>query len=352
MKNELRALLATVVVSGLACGGGEPQSVVAPVATANATASAIASASAASTDVPPTTNATNATNAAPHRPDHLRDNTRSDSAAAIARKYGGATVTFAQRKRLMTDFGARWTQLAASSRADRDRDAVAWLKARPEIEDAGAIANLDVWARFKDGKLVLVPTYDWTKKPAAKHTRVERDGASLGAKEGPLPDSKALAVVDAIHYDAALSAQLQGWAGAKGYVASGADGSVAGLRSGVKNAGVFYMNSHGGGGYERELGDVDQRSTIYALMTTTPVTDASNVRVTNNSTTQAMANDTSAAQYEGELSRGELVYFYAAVPGPTPSDEAHNEWHYGITHRFVAKNFTFAKDAFVFLNAC
>ncbi|HEY1958150.1 MAG TPA: hypothetical protein VGH28_21165 [Polyangiaceae bacterium] len=347
----MRLLRIFALAAVAACGGAEttPTNPTTPPTATVATATASVPAPSATATAP----SARTPDAAPHKPTSLVEFAGEDSHAAIAKRYGGATVPLAKRVALMNDFSARWAQLASAPVASRERDAAAWLKARPEIEDAGVLPGRSVWARFKDGKLVIVPT-DWpTPSRGGHHARVSRPH-DLGAKQAPQPDAKALALVDSVHYEAQISASMRHWSADSGYVATGADGTVDALRSGVKNVGVFYMNAHGGGGFERDLdpaASTHARPAIYALMTSTPVLDANGARQTGASTSGAMKADANASKYEGELSRGELVYFYGVVADPT-GETWRPEWRYAITHRFVAKNFSFSKDAFVFLNAC
>ncbi len=338
-----------LLVAAVACGGAEaPEGTgpaVAPTVTATARASTSASAASSSAAAPQVAGTAPFALAADHP---LPSNApKPDSPAVLAKKYGGATVPLASRLRALGDFAAKWKTLASMPRAAKERAAVAWLSARPEIEAAG-VGHSSVWARFKDGKMIIVPTYEWSA-PAPAHAAAWREPSSRNAKT-EIPESKARVTPAAFAY--ATNGIIRGWLGAHGYEDTNATPSIPSLRTKVKNAGLFYINTHGGDGLERDVKVVREFSDdhLYALWTSTPVLDADGKPFTGKGVvahdlTNLRAKAGHNSQIDDELAHGELVYMYAKIATGWV-------WHYAFTHRFVKKFFTFSSHSLVYLNAC
>jgi len=351
--NKIRVLL---LGAAIACGGaGASQGPsAAPAASAPPGASAAVSSSAG-----PATSATAASTApfalAPAQPLPPNASTKLaefDSPALVAQRYGGATVSRDARDRALRDFAGRYASFAPMPRAARERAMVAWLGARPEIEAAGT-STTGVWARFKDGKMVVVPTYEW--QVPAHHAEREVNVSSRNAKS-EIPKSKAASTPD--WFQTPEHANSVRWLAAHGYEGtSSALPSVAWLRNNVKNAGVFYIDSHGAEGNERDLDAARRHGSyngLYSIMSSTRVLDKDGQPITSNSASGAQLGDLQTArasagtdsQIDDELSHGELVYFYAS------EGNDNSFWHYGFTHRFVEKYFTLSENSFVYLDAC
>ena len=347
---RLVRILALVAVAG--CGGAETaptNPTTQPSATPVAASATAPAPSATATQPPqPTAQAFAPAPSVPFPADlpRLAD---VDTPASVAQKYGGAVVPVATRVRALKELDQKWSKdFASLPRADREKAAVAWLSARPEIEATGVSAT-GVWARFKDGKMIVAPTYDWPK-PARHHAERETLRDSMNAK-ADIPQSKSRSIPDWFGYD--TNANIASWLGDHGYSdGGGSDLTVTSLRTKIKNVGVLYMNTHGSLGAERDLGQAHGArnfNDVYSLLTATPVVDSSGKPITNNSASGAQINDThNDAALEDDLAHGRLVYFYA------PTGDAKNpaQWNYGFTFRFVAKYFSFSDESFVFLNAC
>jgi len=203
------------------------------------------------------------------------------------------------------------------------------VRNRPEFEASDTNSNTSLWARFADGRLLII-----------KHT-VEPDSGSpnipstLGIPSAPsvaggeLPASQKASVLNAmgtryIDPTPLLSAMLK----AKGYKVSNGPPTVDNLAK-INGDGVFYLNSHGGDGTLRN------GTSVYSVWTTTPV-DTVNDEL-----------------YKTMWANGELAYFEAdvdrtgGVNGPITS-----EVRFAITKEFVKNEMAFGTNSLVYIDAC
>ncbi len=346
----LKKVFVAIVVA--ACGGATQDTPTQPNVHTGASAREMPTASASATIAPPTPSAfVGAPDAPP--PQNRPTLAQLTDAGRVAKWFGSPKIPVAQRNKTLADLSAKWNELASQPRAQRSAAAVAWLKARPEIDDAGA-TSINVWGRFKDGKLIIAPTYSWALK-TPKHARLTTHASSSNAKE--IPEQRADKAMDL--FGAGVTDEIGGWLKNHGYNEAASAPTVKDLKT-VKQAGAFAITTHGGIGYQRKdnATNQDDFNELYALMTSDPVLDANGVTIDarrsvvtapNNVPWRAMNEDSRAksADYEADLDSGKLVYFLG-----DPGDGSTSAFHYGITRLFVAAYMTFSKDAVIFLNAC
>jgi hypothetical protein len=357
-----RALgLAVVVVLGAACGGGGGGTASGPAKTGGGPASPAGSASTGVAAVPSGTGPGAQPPSPPPTPG-APSNAAGDSPQAIGVKYGGATVTPQARAQALAEIGAIVEGNPGGPIAQREATLVAALKARPEIEDAGNNPGLNVWARFKDGKQILVTTYDFAL-PGGRHAEAAPRTRPHAARAKAVPEPTRAQLFDSFSFDASVIAELPGWMKDKAYepYALGSTATVEALKSTVKGDGFFYLNTHGGMGWERNTNILGDHPQLYSLMTGSPVRDKDGKPIRAKVGGRIYDMDAGAAAYEDDLSDGSLTYFLADVrrTDGTKCKDADGkdttwciEWRYGMTHRFVHKYFELGANSLVFLNAC
>ena len=263
---------------------------------------------------------------------------------------GGGTVTSADTLRLLTTNAVaaqldQWAGLPADTIATR---AVAFLETRSNIKDAGITqGSTTVWAVFKDGVSLIIPNNRETSTAAdtlidaaivstpnltAAPRRTIPAGRDMvramrvpeSALEIPVSAKfRALNPIGTCHVDPLPMVKKLLRAGH--YVNAGGSATVEGLAL-VQGDGVFYINTHGGVGFDGNA------VPYYALWTATPF-DAITFGL-----------------YTDMLKAGEL----AVVVEMTNDAQGNcvNLAHLGITAIFVKKYMSFGKNSLVILDAC
>lgn len=226
----------------------------------------------------------------------------------------------------LTDLDAKIADLKGDDKA-RKQELLAWLKTRPEYEDSGIAPIGNVWARFTDGRLVMVPF------PAPQTRGSEPGPANPPAKNPPgkngnfsvrftIPASRQARLLEPFRgsLKSPIDGHLVPWLKGAGYAPSTGDASVDSLRT-VKGDGIFYIDTHGLTGVER--GDKQ----VFGMVSGVSVYP-----------------DDPAAQaiWEEDWKEGRLAY--------TAGQYGTNR--YFVSHKFVKHYMSFADGAFVFINAC
>lgn len=203
----------------------------------------------------------------------------------------------------------------------------AFLKNRPEFEASGVTDEDSVWARFTDGRLLLVVNNRYAA-PAAQRS-ADIPTASTAAADA----RRAIPAVTKAYAVSAMGAGFQDSASAvaggllsKGYNVSAGAVPVSRLKQ-VQQAGVFYIDTHGGKGPRRDGAEV------YSLGTSEPATPEGD------------------EAYKDDLDAGRLVYMIC----PWHIDAGGNgpaEAHYGFTKAFVTTYMDLPPNSLVYVDAC
>jgi hypothetical protein len=239
---------------------------------------------------------------------------------------------------------------AANLSRDAFNHAVAeWLAARAEFEASGIDPSSSIWARFRDGRLLIIannldPEPDsvaagnvLSAVPRSTAPFPQEAPAAAGTPQLPATaQARLIQTFDAnSHFGRGGQEAIQEMAAAlteAGYTVrtGGNDASVEGLRS-IAGDGFFYINTHGGKG-ESRLGVT---LNVYALQT---------------STVANIVRDL----YPGirrDLDAGRVVYMTANTSRTLLGREIWDT-RYAITHLFVAEYWSFAANSIAFINAC
>ena len=269
----------------------------------------------------------------------------------------------------------------ASTLPDGEMDRAALLtyfESNPQFELSGEADDGSVWARFTDGRLVIIrppipklsegeatlpPSSDLTSPgvsyaPPAVPVTAAPDSPQEGkavavarqqeGRKDNLPASDKAVVMSALGaYSGNAPSVVSKWLTDNGYPSQPAPATVESLKA-VQDVGVFYFYTHGGSGC---LGTFEackakytpaapgaptaatpQVAYTYALWTSTPV---------------SKAND---ATFKADLDGKFLAYSYA--DSFDVKDKEDLQWRYAITDTFVVKYMLFSQDSLVFINAC
>lgn len=239
-----------------------------------------------------------------------------------------------------------WDGLDPDSIATR---ALAYLKSQPTIHKAGITSSTTtVWATFTDGVRLVIPNnrepssqadtlVDAASAPApalraaAPHRTIPAGRKMMSALTVPTSKLELPAVQQFRAFNAIGTCHVNPLPVIRSllkdgnYVeASHGPGQINDFK--ISGDGVFYLNTHGGAGYD------DQLTLYYALWTLTPF------------------DIPSVATYGTMVHNGEV-----AVMVEKSNDalgNCRNVAHYGITGLFVSSHMHFAKNSVVFLDAC
>lgn len=271
------------------------------------------------------------------------------------------TITIPQRMAALDSVDAHYDALIGQSHDSIAQALSAYLKTQPLFEAAGISDKTTVWARFKDGRLLIIPNNTDPDFPPDSGT-VDTVSQAAGQGTGFLSDaslyqpltSRAMAPIAAASIPPELPSSGEAFllssmshrcftnplptiknllerqnyychVGTEGIYAS--NGTIENLM-GVHDAGILYLDGHGG------MGKLRDSTPIYGLWTADVVTDFVD------SADDAM------------LTSGELCYMDEVAEKITTVRTCGVIRHYGITPRFVANHMTFAKNALVFIDCC
>jgi hypothetical protein len=255
----------------------------------------------------------------------------------------GGPLTAAQRESAITaveDF------LVATGAAQFGGDAFAaavrqYLATRPEFEAHGVDDSESVWARFRDGRLLIIAN---NREPGAAADEdaaaaVQLAGAlqvaGAGSAELPVPRQVRLLHSFGPNFEQ-VQAPVRDLADrftAAGYtVAPGNEGDArVDILRNVSGDGFFYFNTHGGKGRTREGHDV------FAMQTSS----------------MASAATDNLPDFKDDLDNGRLVYMTAKNGGKLLGGLI-DDWdtRYAITHLFVDRYMSFGQNSILFFNVC
>lgn len=245
-----------------------------------------------------------------------------------------APVTFEARKTAL-DAVAREAQGHQGDPASAERIAAS-MRAMKEFKAAGTASDGSAWARFTDGRLLIVPGRGVIPPSSASQARPAAGAAERRSLQ-PAPFSRLMALPQATtarvvfplgsgYGDAA--AVIASWLAEHGYTLVTGDviqGTVADFER-VSGDGFFYLETHTGIG---ELSEAPGQgiALFTATRVDTPETDA---------------------LYKDHLDNERLVYMTL----PVSLDPKVVETHYAITEKFIRARMSFGDRSLVYLNAC
>lgn len=242
---------------------------------------------------------------------------------------------------------AKFESLLSMDEAAARQEMLAWLQSQPEFKNA-SIQNTEVTAQFTDGvSMVFINNRNGPDPEGAKGLFYIPDhpppiipppdpppGSTIahsGRRAFGIPFVPAAYLGSSLGfgYIGADVGPLSGFLAAHGYgIMGGGRASVDELRGNVKNAGVFYLNTHGG------VSLCSDGSPVFCLWTDTQ--ERENLR----------------QEWKEDLKNCKLViasapYQRKAIPG-----FSNIQSHFAITPAFVRENMTFCTDSFVYIDSC
>lgn len=256
----------------------------------------------------------------------------------------GGVVTPAQRTAALSATEAQAGSLKKQGlTGDAFNQALAdFLSKRAEFEAAGVDTETSsVWARFKDGRLLIVPNNrdlkpsGWRPRTQPGDVAPEGSPPAAAANATELPDPVQVRLFHSFGTGFAGQSvidMVRPWLQKAGYtVLTGAQGdaSVEVLRQ-ISGDGFFYFNTHGGKGVTRA------GNSMFAMWTSTLATAA------NDSVPLNLA-DLNAERLLYMIERNGLI---DAKGNPV------FETRYAITYKFVDQYMSFGKNSILFFNVC
>ena len=242
---------------------------------------------------------------------------------------GGSPISNAARQAAFDAVDQMYASVDWKKPHDAKATLVQFLRGRPEFEEADSNDDASVWARFTDGRLLIIANdrgRNGILPPPGGIPKVLSEPSVAG---GELPSGRKASVLNAMGtYFTDTTPLITSMLKAKGYTVSNADPSVDNLAK-INGDAVFYLNSHGGKGRLRD------RTKVYSVWTTTKF-------------------DTVTDQlYNAMWANHELAYFKATVNTvPGFADSASRELRYAITKFFVISRMTFGQNSLVYIDAC
>lgn len=218
---------------------------------------------------------------------------------------------------------------------------VAFLLERPEFEAAGIEeTSASVWARFTDGRLLVVALnevmpaeYDDATPLEATPDATQKAIREHYALPGPGPAGKVYLLSALDRADGRVNRHLNTlsqWFTEHGYAVIIQFAEVDGLQA-VKDAAVLYICGHGG---VARIANGDDFEMVFCLGTLTPRTPA---------------ND---AKYRAMLDAGQLGYLVPARQVGGRILGWKESTRYFVTHRFVDAHWRFRTKGIAFMNMC
>lgn len=245
--------------------------------------------------------------------------------------------------------------LSAPDSASRSVEILGYLRSRSEFEASGMNEDGSFWARFSDGRLLLLPitrdqevSFDsppglvtpTTQLPGLTGTTAIMGPGEFPAAAGPpaeLPTSVQARFLSGGEPPGSPSLQpfLEGLVASRGYrpAAAAGSGTVDDLMR-VGGDGIFWFGGHGGWGYDKN----DSR--VYGVTTATTISPE------NDRTYTALLADLSLA-YSEPLNDRLQPFFNPRPNGQLPND------YYAFTAKFVELHMgDFADGSLVYMAAC
>jgi len=228
---------------------------------------------------------------------------------------------------------AKFVELLGDLTSDVAQQAlVQWLQTRPEFKEAG-ISDKNVWAYFHDGQIAMfVPNWEGAKEEGGRLSMPESSAAnnttpsSAGRTQG-VPQTNTVTLfygLGKIFKDYRQSLKDLFTKSNTSYKVDLKDASIENLKA-VKNLGIFYIQTHGGGALESQK----PGGGAFGLWTTNPVTPENE------------------KLYKADHNAYRLLYMYALE-----DDGSKPVWHYAITKQFVNEYMTFAENALQYIDGC
>lgn len=243
---------------------------------------------------------------------------------------GGGTIRFTSRKAALDAIAAKFQSLPGTDLAADNSALLTFVQGRSEFEASGPTSLGGVWARFKDGRLLIISN---NRRPDAP-TRAAAFGPTSPASRSlgiPTAGSKVQLLVDDTNFSAATVVSLSSQFAAAGYSGANNSATVDNLRA-LTNIGVLYIDAHCGTVILRDSTEE------YGLMTSTLLADT----VDN-----SLASDLNSGAVGYMMAPGELD-----IGGQTGEVKYKITNTYFITRKFVQDHMTFADNSIVFINAC
>lgn len=241
----------------------------------------------------------------------------------------GTPVSPAQRRAAIDRVEHAFASVDWHNPAAAKQSLLQTLRSRAEFEASGANDDASVWARFTDGRFLIIAD----NRPAADSIFPgESGGTNLdnpGVPRKELPKEGTARLMNAmgthfINTGSALSAMLS----AGGYNVSRPAATIENLEA-VQGDGVFYLDSHGG---QATLSD---GTTTYGVWTST-------------------VWDTTAERTYRELWDAKQIGYFTAKMNDIPGhrDTATVETHIAITAEFVSNQMSFGTNCLIYIDAC
>lgn len=269
----------------------------------------------------------------------------------------GNELTFEAREAVFALVDSAYTDMFGGPPDSVATELTAFLLTLPEISAAGVIDSISVWARFTDGRSLVIPNNfpssgdaapveEWDLPPADAGLpdgfvvpprrfpdsdpllKPKAEPTGFGPNDMELPSSlqaRLISTVKSPCYTQNLS-HLRDILDDNGYVTTIGAGSVASLFD-VDGDGFFYTYGHGGPGIDKDA------NSFLGLWTTTTPTKATD------------------SIFASLLRRDELVYMMAEDYDPD-SQTCNNRFRYGYTGKFVAQFMYFVPNSIVIVNSC
>ncbi len=269
-------------------------------------------------------------------------------------------ITIPQRMAALDSVEAHYSALTGQTHDSIARAMSAYIKSRPEFEDAGISDQTTVWGRFRDGRLLILPnnkdpdfppdsgsvdTISAAPNENPNQPLIEslyqplpvrgRSGTSAASIPPELPSSANAYLLSSMSHrcytnpvptiKALLQRQNYYCITPGGEYSS--NGTIENLKS-VHDAGILYLDGHGG------IGKLRDSTPVYGLWTADVVTDATDLT------------------YDSMLTANDLCYMDEGAEKITTQRTCGIIRHYGILPGFVSTNMTFAKNALVYIDAC
>ncbi|MBI5267649.1 MAG: hypothetical protein HY851_10495, partial [candidate division Zixibacteria bacterium] len=273
---------------------------------------------------------------------------------------GAGELSFAQRQAVFNAIDSVSNLIEGEPADSVAIKLAAFLNSLPDIDSAGVIDSISVWAWFSDGRLISIPNnrsynggfatgrgeQSWyaETEPPSGFVLPERRFPELSDADLALPTAPKTLHTPGGNFELPSSIQarlisnfaptcfpqsvpiIKALLDNHGYVTQVVPGTVPSLLN-VHDDGIFYIDTHGGPGKDRA------GNRYLSLWTASAFSHS---------------NDSAFAPL---LRNDEVVYVFAWDLDPS-NNTCGDHWRYGITGKFVARYMYFVPNSFIFINAC
>ncbi len=241
---------------------------------------------------------------------------------------GGGGIVLSQRLAVMQAINLKYQTLNGTDLNANNQTLLTFVRTRSEFSESGISVTGGVWARFKDGRMLIVSN---NREPSAA-SKAQMPTRSRLASELPAVGSNTALFVNSDAFDTSYINAIGSALQTSGYAGKLGDLTLDNLRL-VQNCGILYIDCHAG-----DILAGDHKTVMYGLQT------------------QSTVADTIDSDLASDFVDDSVGYMLAPGPLSLSNHLLGAKFvltnNYFITANFVRKHMSFSANSMVFINSC